>query len=144
VSGDAFFGPAENTASRLVAGEVVIVRVPDGDMAVLNESGGAVWCAADGTRRAGEVAEVLAARYGPAARPDAEAFLRELVSLGLVVRLPGPLDSPAKVPPLPEPTAYRPPAVRVHEKLETLAGICGSTFGTYTNCQLESCLDPYD
>jgi len=145
MSGDLHYRHAPDTVSRLVAGEVVIVRVPDGEMTVLNESGGAVWCAADGTRRPEEIAGFLAERYRLAAPPDVRPFLGELAGCALLVASEKPLGAPAAVPPFPAAGEYAPPALRVRERLETLASICDSSFGGYPNCMLEGggCLDPW-
>ena len=139
-----FFAHAANAASRLVAGEMVIVRVPDGEMTILNESGSALWAAADGTRTAEDLAATLQSRYGLGQAPDVRPFLQELVAGGLLTESEAP--APARVtPPAPSPTAYAPPATQVQEKLETLAGICVTSFGGFANCRFwPTCLRPWN
>ena len=123
-----YYKHAEETASRLVAGETVIVRLPDAEMTVLSESGGAVWALADGTSTGMEIAAALQAHYGLSEPPAIQAFLDELLERGLLATAGSAVPSPARAEPLPEAGTYAPPAVRVAEPLETLAGGCDSAF----------------
>jgi len=116
------------TASRLVLGEMVIVRLPDGEMTVLGESASLLWAAVDGTRDLAALAALLQQAYGLPSPPDIGAFLGELEEQGLLRTLPAPAPDPRDRLPAPAPSAYAPPAVRVRERLETLAGTCPSAF----------------
>lgn len=71
-----------------VADQSWVLLVDGGEMVNLNLVAGEIWCLADGTRTAGEIAEELAARYE--ATPDeilgdVEAFLSDCADRGWIV-----------------------------------------------------------
>lgn len=132
------------TASRLVGDEAVIVLLPKGEMTVLNGSGSLAWNLADGVRSDDEIAAALAEAYGLPEPPSLGAWFDELAGKGLLAFAD--LPAPDAAPPLPRPAAgaYEPPAVRVCELLETLAGLCESGFTGQigADCRtLGSCFD---
>lgn len=56
-------GKHPRTASRLVAGEAVIVLPEEGTVKVLNEVGSRIWELADGHRTVGEIAQTVCQEY---------------------------------------------------------------------------------
>jgi len=123
-----YYYHAENVASRLVAGETVIVRLPDAEMTILNPAGSTLWSLADGTRTGEDLACELQGRYGLATAPDLEGFLADLMARGLLSASETACAPPRPCPPAPPASAFEPPAVRLAEMLETLASACTSAF----------------
>jgi hypothetical protein len=78
----------DGLAWQEVAGELVVLDLEGMMLRGLNRSGARTWALLDGRRTLGEVAALLAARYGvPAERAlgDLLTFARELVRRGLLV-----------------------------------------------------------
>ena len=104
-------------ASRVVDGEAVLVKMPEGILHVLTPSATRMWVRADGTRSGRDLAEGL----DP---PAADAFLVRMTELGMLERTPAPLAearaSPQEVELAPSTEA---PEIRVSEPVETLAGL---------------------
>lgn len=75
------------TASRLIAGEAVILSLDTKVLRGLNAVGSRVWDLIDGHRSVEEIVDVIVAEFDvaqPEAAADVGAFLRELVDKGLV------------------------------------------------------------
>lgn len=125
-------------ASRFVLGEAVIVRLPSGEMFVLNESASALWAGIDGKSTTAELAGSLGELYGTdVPESDVEGLLADLQEAGLVHCVE--VAQPAVVEPWDAGTVgvYARPAIKARERLETLAGGCGSGYDppTFPNCQ---------
>lgn len=76
------------TASRLVAGEAVIVLPEEGTVKVLNEVGSRIWELADGTRAVHEIVDTIYEEYDvdrEQAREEVVAFIGEMVEGELLV-----------------------------------------------------------
>ena len=121
---------ARGVASRIVAGEAVVVVPARREAHVLNETGSCLWAMMDGTRDAGEIASELASRYtverAEAAR-DLEAFVADLAARGAADATGSPTESLAPRGDAPEPTSYEPPAVAETHPMEVVAALCAST-----------------
>jgi Coenzyme PQQ synthesis protein D (PqqD) len=75
------------TASRLIAGEAVILSLDTKVLRGLNAVGSRVWDLIDGRRSVEDIVDVIVAEFDvakPEAAADVGAFLRELVDKGLV------------------------------------------------------------
>ena len=78
---------ASTTASRLIAGEAVILSLDTKVLRGLNAVGSRVWDLIDGRRSVEDIVGVIVAEFDvtqPQAAADVGAFLRELVDKGLV------------------------------------------------------------
>nr|NLI51551.1 PqqD family protein [Propionibacterium sp.] len=80
-------------AAVVQADAVYLASLPAGPIRVLTGSAALIWEAAQGRNLDGTVAEVLAATGGSPVevRPDVEAFVAQLVTLGLLESDPGDL-----------------------------------------------------
>ena len=77
---------APHTASRLIAGEAVILALDTKVLRGLNTVGSRVWDLIDGARSLDEIVDVIVAEFDvarPVAAADVEAFVRQLVDRGL-------------------------------------------------------------
>jgi hypothetical protein len=77
---------APQTASRLIAGEAVILSLDTKILRGLNPVGSRVWDLIDGTRSIDEIVDVIVAEFDvtpPVAAADVEAFVRQLLERGL-------------------------------------------------------------
>jgi hypothetical protein len=75
------------TASRLIAGEAVILSLDTKILRGLNAVGSRVWDLIDGQRTVDEIADTIVAEFDvprPQAVADVEAFMRQLLDKGLV------------------------------------------------------------
>lgn len=75
------------TASRLIAGEAVILSLDTKVLRGLNAVGSRVWELIDGRRTVDEIVDVIVAEFDvarPEAAADVAAFVRELIDKGLV------------------------------------------------------------
>ena len=75
------------TASRLIAGEAVILSLDTKVLRGLNAVGSRVWELIDGRRTVDESVDVIVAEFDvarPEAAADVAAFVRELIDKGLV------------------------------------------------------------
>lgn len=78
---------ATTTASRLVAGEAVILSLDTKVLRGLNAVGSRVWDLIDGARTLDQIVDVIVAEFDvtrPVAAADVEGFVRQLVDKGLV------------------------------------------------------------
>ena len=78
---------AATTASRLVAGEAVVLSLDTKVLRGLNAVGSRVWDLIDGARTLDQIVDVIVAEFDvtrPVAAADVEAFVRQLVDKGLV------------------------------------------------------------
>lgn len=78
---------ASTTASRLIAGEAVILSLDTKVLRGLNAVGSRVWDLIDGRRTVDEIVDVIVGEFDvarPEAAADVGAFVRELVDKGLV------------------------------------------------------------
>ncbi len=77
----------DRLAARKVAGEMVILSADDSSLFVLNETGTAIWEAADGRTPMRSIADALCLEFeverDQAAR-DVEAFVQALAAAGVV------------------------------------------------------------
>lgn len=70
------------TASRLVAGEAVVVLPEEGRVKVLNEVGSRIWELADGTHSVDEIVEAICTEYKVSreqAQEEVVAFVTDMV-----------------------------------------------------------------
>jgi hypothetical protein len=75
------------TASRLIAGEAVILSLDTKILRGLNAVGSRVWDLIDGRRTVDDIVDLVVAEFDvtrPQAAADVGAFVRELVDKGLV------------------------------------------------------------
>lgn len=120
---------SRGTASRLVAGEAVLVVPARREAHVLNETASVAWALMDGTRGTREIARELSARYSVDERDvlrDLEAFVSELAARGAVEIQGSPASAHAQQGELPAPTRYEPPAIAETQPLEVVAALCSS------------------
>jgi len=86
------------TASRELAGEMIVISAGDSRLFTLNEIGAAIWNAADGvTPLAAIVASRVCADYEvpmDVALADVEAFVGELVAQGVMLSSDEPIGPP--------------------------------------------------
>jgi hypothetical protein len=78
---------ASTTASRLIAGEAVILSLDTKVLRGLNTVGSRVWDLIEGRRTVDEIVDVIVGEFDvarPEAAADVGAFVRELVDKGLV------------------------------------------------------------
>jgi len=118
---EGYYGRRADVAGRVVEGEAVLVKLPEGMLYVLNPSASRIWIMADGVRSGTELAE----GKDPAA---VAGFLREMAELGLLERTSSPGPEPEDFPQEAEvPPSSEAPAIRISEPVETLAGpsACG-------------------
>lgn len=77
---------APHTASRLIAGEAVILSLDTKVLRGLNPVGSRVWDLIDGTRTVDDIVDVIVAEFDvtrAVAAADVEAFVGQLVDRGL-------------------------------------------------------------
>lgn len=77
-----------HTASRVVAGEAVILAPASTTFHLLNGSGSELWSLLDRPRSVGELTDYLCAEFDidpPAAANDVRVFVEQLATEGLVV-----------------------------------------------------------
>ena len=137
-----YYCRSSSVAGRLVLNEAVLVRLPEGEMTVLNPSASVLWSLLDGTRTVEELESHLASRYSITGRLSVKSLLQELAERHLIVLLDGP-DRP-QIAPFPCPGIQPPwiqPAIRVQEQIHALAGPCGSSF---TGQPLANCRADFD
>jgi len=78
---------AATTASRLIAGEAVILSLDTKVLRGLNAVGSRVWDLIDGRRTLDDIVDVIVGEFDverPQAARDVETFLRQLIDKGLV------------------------------------------------------------
>jgi hypothetical protein len=128
--------PAPGVAARLVADELVLVRLREGEMIVLNPAGALLWSLLDGSRSAAALAAEVGRRAGEAVAAGVADHLAELAGLGLLVE-EGTAAEAAPPVPAPRPEAVQaPPAVVAAEVLETLASGCDSGQNGQADCMV--------
>ena len=100
-SGGARYVRAEGIVSRQVAGETILVPVnarstdastKAADLFVLNESGAMLWGALTEPRGTPDMARILMSEFGidhATAAHDVEAFLKDMLQIGAIVRAGG-------------------------------------------------------
>lgn len=139
---------ATGVASRVIAGEAVVVVPSRSEVHVLNETGSAAWALIDGTRTCGQIAHEMADRYsetGDRAARDMEQFLADLESRGAVSFGAEPKSSVAPRGEPPAPTRYEPPAVAETQTMEVVAALCGSVRDGGGTCRsLGACQKPFE
>jgi hypothetical protein len=90
------------TASRELAGEMIVISAGDSRLFTLNELGALVWTAADGVTDLRHIVETeICAEYDvplAEAMADAEAFVRGLVEQGVMLAADEPIHMPADEP----------------------------------------------
>ncbi|MHC4873513.1 MAG: PqqD family protein [Planctomycetota bacterium] len=124
-----FYSRKEEVSHRFIANEAVIVNLKSGEMTVLNESGSAVWAELDGQKDIAQLTDSIKSKYSGAVVPDLADFIEDLYSKKLLVKSENPLQAEAtEVNQISETDFKELPAVISFEKLETLAGICGSSY----------------
>jgi len=78
---------AATTASRLIAGEAVILSLDTKVLRGLNAVGSRVWDLIDGRRTLDDIVDAIVGEFDverPQAARDVETFLRQLIDKGLV------------------------------------------------------------
>ncbi|MHC4886154.1 MAG: PqqD family protein [Planctomycetota bacterium] len=135
--GDLYYRHSENTASRLVDGEMVIVTLPEGEMTILNPCGSAIWSALNGETTVATITASLAAQFNLASPPVLDTFLRHLLEKKLIEGGEQPHPATQPIPPAPTIAEWEEPAVRAQEVLEALAGFCGSAFDGVDPCRID-------
>ena len=83
-----------DTPARTIAGEAVVITPADSTLHTLNETATFIWERADGTRTLEQIAAELEAEFDvdPAIlRSDAESFVTEAVTKGLMLSSEAPL-----------------------------------------------------
>jgi hypothetical protein len=122
---DAYYRRSPTVAGRIVEGEAVLVKMPEGLLHVLNPSASRLWVTADGVRPLTELVELPGGGEGEAVEA-ARAFLERLVDLGLMERADRPRAAadvyPQEVEAMELAPSSAPPAVRATGPVETLAG----------------------
>jgi hypothetical protein len=114
---DGYYTRSADVASRVVDGEAVLVKMPEGVLHVLSPSASRMWVGADGVHSGAELAE-LAGGSGSAA---ASAFLENMAELGLLERAASPRGEADPYPQDVElPQSSDPPEVRATEPVETI------------------------
>jgi hypothetical protein len=86
VDGAVIPSKATNTASRLIAGEAVILSLDTKVLRGLNPVGSRVWDLIDGQRTLDDIVAIIVAEFDvtpPQALTDVQAFVRELIDKGL-------------------------------------------------------------
>ena len=108
-------------ASRVVDGEAVLVKLPEGRLFILNPAASRIWVEADGRRSGADLAE----EWGGA---EVQAFFDEMVEMGLFERTDSPGATADQYPQDVEwPQVGVPPQaprIRASEVIEALAGLC--------------------
>jgi hypothetical protein len=113
---EGFYARSPDVASRVVDGEAVLVKMPEGVLYVLNGSASRMWARADGVRGIEDVAEGVDLN-------EARTFLGGMAELGLLERTPSPRGAPEAFPQdIDLPPSREAPAIRASEPVETLAG----------------------
>ncbi len=113
---DGYYGRRADVASRVVDGEAVLVKVPQSVLFVLNPSASRIWLMADGVRSGAELAE-------DSDSAAVASFLKQMVEFDLVERTSAPQSKAEAFPQEAEiSSSTEPPAIRISEPLETLAG----------------------
>ena len=77
----------ENTASRIIDGQAVIMTLQDNTLHTINEVGSRIWELCDGQRTPGDIVRVISEDYiidGEEAKRDCHAFLQELCEKGML------------------------------------------------------------
>lgn len=141
-----YYRPTSHTTSRLVGDEVVIVKLPACEMTVLNASGSLVWLALDGSRDESDLAALLQKQFSLTPPPELADFLTTLEELELISATDTASANSKPLPDLPETNSpYTQPAIKTSEPIETLAGLCDSSWGGFAGCQsFGICLDPFE
>ena len=116
---DGYYRRSTGVASRVVDGEAVLVKMPEGMLHVLNPSASRMWVRADGARPASELARGVD-------EAAAAEFLSRMTELGLMEVAPAP---GAEAAPFSQDADIAPsteaPEIRASEPVETLAsGTC--------------------
>ncbi len=84
---------SENTASRIVDGEAVIVIPQKGVVTVLNETGSAIWQLLDGGKTVEDIMNIISSEFNVSreeAEKDTLDFIKELEEKDMVVLNDGP------------------------------------------------------
>ncbi len=140
---------ARGVASRLVAGEALVVVPSRAEAHVLNEAGSLAWALMDGSRTSLDIAREIARRYSfpeEEALRDLQAFLSDLDAIGAAGPAEGPPETAAPPQEPPEPTRYEPPAVAETQAMEVVAALCSTVRGTAdgTCRSLGACQKPFE
>ena len=84
-----YIARSKKIAARMLGGEMMIMSAVDSTLFNLNDTGSAIWQAADGTTPLNEIVErVVCADFDvkpDVAMEDAEAFVRELAGHGILL-----------------------------------------------------------
>jgi len=84
---------SEDTASRIIDGEAVIVTPQKGVVTVLNETGSGIWQLLDGRNTVEDIINVISSEFSVSreeARKDTLCFIEELIEKDMVVLNDGP------------------------------------------------------
>jgi len=97
---DCYIARSSAIAARLIGGEMMIMAA-DSTFFTLNETGTAIWKAADGHTRLSEIATKISSEFDVAdndAHRDAEQFVKELVDHGILRISDGPITDASPLP----------------------------------------------
>ncbi len=78
---------SENTASRIIEGQAVVMTLEDNTLHTFNEVGSRIWELCDGQKTLEEIIQVIYEEYSVVyedLRADCELFVRELWAKGIL------------------------------------------------------------
>ncbi len=84
---------SEDTASRIIDGEAVIVLPQKGSVTVLNETGSGIWQLLDGRNSVEDIIDIISSQFNVSreeAEKDTLDFIKELEEKDMVVLNDGP------------------------------------------------------
>ncbi len=128
-------------AARMLDGEMIIMSAVDSTLFTLNDVATAIWHAADGsTSLENIVLREVCSEFDvepSVALEDAEAFISELVSHGILLlsEAPGPHSQPEPRMHLLDKKPYAKPSFRFERAFETMALSCGKVNPTQLQCK---------
>ena len=78
----------ENTASRIIDGQAVIMTLDNNTLHTLNETGTRIWELCDGKRRFKDIVKIIHEEYSVEyeyGETDCEIFLQDLINKGMLI-----------------------------------------------------------
>ena len=84
---DCYIARSSAIAARLIGGQMMIMSATDSTFFTLNQTGTAIWQAADGQTRLSEIATKICSEFEVAekeAHDDAEQFVKQLADHGIL------------------------------------------------------------
>ena len=146
---DRFYRRSPHAASRIVDGEAVIVKFPESEFLILNQSGSAVWQRTEGALTGEQIREAVAREFGVADPQGVGEFLEELTRRGLMEASETPFDRREDSCSLQEfktTGPYSVPKILEEEVVQSIAGFCASFHtGGGGDCRtFGACAEPWD